>query len=77
MSSSMVKQLRLASRVLGRRSVLNTLQSIRQSDLLGGDVHAANEIADVQRAIRRVIKVTRQLDNLMAVHNVKPGKEVA
>ena len=77
MSSSMVKQLRLASRVLGRRSVLNTLQAIRQSDLLGGDVHAANEIADVQRAIRRVIKVTRQLDNLMAVHNVKPGKEVA
>jgi len=77
MSSSMVQQLRLAASVLGKRSFCDTLRSLRENDLLAGDVFAANQIADVQKAIRRVLRVTRQLDELMAVHNVKPGKEVA
>jgi hypothetical protein len=74
MSLSMVKQLRSAARVLGSQGFQETLESIRESDLLGGDVIAANQIADVQRAIRKVRRVAQSFDRLLAIHAAKPGR---
>lgn len=62
-----------AARMLRNPELRQTIQAMRESALLGGDVFFANQIADLQRAIDLVKRADRSAEREMtAVHTAKP-----
>ena len=65
-----------AARIFANGELRQSLQGMRESALLAGDVFFANQIGDLQRGIDMVFRANRMAQrHLTAVHTSKPDQK--